>query len=258
MNTMEEMKERTVVNAPGESSNYEFATKRSVTEDDRVMVKEKVDFSAKPDPVSRDRSKVTNTGERIIYVFCPEMEEGFYFVVESPENIMDDSIGAIAPGVFWSSEDSLEKNEEVLWNEEINGHRNNNLPVDNNTSFVVNRVMLNKLTKGGGTVPCVISTIMVSLDNFQSLVLQLGQNIERNHLGHKILKLRGHLLDRTVVNEATFIEKEDVSLDDLLADYDKLNPGNVEDFLKKYSSNKNYDLYNDISENYSDAGNYKK
>ena len=113
-----------------------------------------------------------------IYVFCPEVEQGFMFYNQSPSGAVAEFSGYLPEGKFWSSGESI-----VEWDEEINGVRRESYPVTDNKSLMVEGRHI-RVRDGK---PLNVYTIIVSKNNFMNLLNQIVSPKYEPENGYKVL-----------------------------------------------------------------------
>ena len=156
-----------------------------------------------------ERENVRQLADQV-FVFCPNMEIGIMFYDQSPAGPIAKLVGSLPKGKYWSSGEDA-----ATWKEELNGKRNNQLVVDNETSLLVER----KIIKVNGGASFKVSTIMVSEDNFNDLISQIDNPTyasQQNYESYKVLNINSKIIDITNNKENEDYEE---NIDNEINDY---------------------------------------
>lgn len=175
-----------------------------------------------------------------VFVFTPDGSFGIMFYDQSPRGAEAKLAGDLPEGVFWSSGE-----EQVSWDEKINGHLGEGFPADNETSLVVNNTVIKYI---GGS--CGATTIIVSFENFLDLLRQINDPKYSSGRGkYKVLNLNSKLKKYTPNIDSVFSELEGKELN-------YYNDVNFNKDTMNNSENYTYEENNDDFKNLVDINNY--
>ena len=93
----------------------------------------------------------------------------------------------------------------VEWSNEINGIRDNNVPVNSQTSFLVNNEKMN--AHDGNSFSAI--TIIVSQDNFLKILDQIQKPVLNQDKNYKLIDFNSRIVDYKEINNFTLQEEID-------------------------------------------------
>ena len=126
-----------------------------------------------------------------VYVFCPEYGKGIMFYDQSPTGIISEMTGTLPDSKFWSSGEKV-----VEWNDNINGVKDNEVPVNKHTSLLVECKSINVPDGDSYTV----STIMVSKENFMKILSQTEKPTMESSGRYKIIDFNSKIFNNKFFN----------------------------------------------------------
>ena len=121
-----------------------------------------------------------------IYVFSPDCKKGIMFYDHSPSSDVAKFSGSLPEGKFWSSGEEI-----VEWNEEINGSKIDNIPVNSQVSLLINSQKV-RVYDGDSFAS---STIIVSHENFLKLLKQIEHPVMESNQQYNILDFNSIIYD---------------------------------------------------------------
>ena len=157
-----------------------------------------------------------------IYVFCPITEEGFMFYDMSPSGPVAELTGFLPEGKFWYLHDEM-----VQWDEKINGKKNNDVLVSDDTPLIVDSRYIRYVDSTSR-----VYTIMVSPEVFLDLLHQLQEPTMSTDGRYKILDFHGKIRRLSFINNQ-YNNTDLNKYDDLYYDnYDMLVGNMTDDDIK--------------------------
>lgn len=145
---------------------------------------------------NNDNSKLAD----VVYVFCPGYDKGIMFYTQSLSRDGIKIVESLSEGKLLSSGEKI-----VEWNNEINGIRDNNVPVNSQTSFLVNSQMVRVHDSDShGAI-----TIIVSYNNFVKILGQIEKPVINQDENYKLIDFNSRIVDYKEINNFTLQEEID-------------------------------------------------
>lgn len=153
------------------------------------------DFEYEMNDMKKEEKGIDNSIDREladeVYIFCPEINTGVMFYNNSPSGAIADFAGTLPVGKFWYG-----TYKKVEWNNEVNGIKDNNLPVSNDVSLITNIQKKTGRTTNGSSGSYNAVTIMVSYDTFLDVVTQLKNPTNDRDNRHYVLDLKSKIYNK--------------------------------------------------------------